>query len=160
MSAFNPLDLKQGVFLTDIETVRLIYTHKQKYNGRETYAIHLTRVDLENLIKQLDALDKPGQVGNGVTFYMGEYPSGYPVIENQEDEDYSDRLTVVAVPTYGADLNGPYKDFMDIQTIEDCVDRIIKGEPPLPTVKALDHFKLCPPHTNCNTSNVLWNNIP
>lgn len=145
--------------LPDIETVRLIYTHKQNYVDGKTYAIHLTMTDLDDIQKKINELNVDGNVGNGVTLYIGEYPNNYPLIKTQGNEDYSNRLTVVAVPTYGDKIDGNYFDFMDAPTVISCQDRIDDGEQPDPTVSGLDHFRLCPPHNNCNASNVIWNTL-
>ena len=42
-----------GIYLDDIEAVRLIYNFKKKYKNDSTYAIHLTIENLENILKEI-----------------------------------------------------------------------------------------------------------
>jgi hypothetical protein len=159
MAAINLMKVNMDKPLSDLETVRLIYTHKKNYKTDSTYAIHLSMDELQALIDEINSMNSPGKTGNGVTLYIGEYPGNYPLIENQNDADYSNRLTIVAVPTYGEKDGKVYFDFMDAQTVKDCKDKIDHGAPVDPGVSALDHFKLCPPDPGCNTTNIIWNNL-
>lgn len=158
MSTINILRPNSGEPLEDLETVRLIYTFKQNYKGG-TYAIHLTMEDLNQLIKEVKNLDDNGIVGNGVTFYLGQYPENYPLITNQGNADYSELNTIVAVPTLGESLSGAYEDFMSPTTVIICREQIDDGNKIDNKVSALDHFRLCPPHTNCDISNIIWKNL-
>ena len=97
--------------------------------------------------------------GNGITLYIGKYPDKYPPIEKQNNAEYRNRLTVVAVPTYEGLVKGTYFDFMDPQIVKDCKDKIEHGAPVDPAVSGLDHYKLCPPDGGCANANIIWNNL-
>jgi len=146
--------------IPDQETVRLIYTRKKEYT-EGTVSIHLTRNDLVDIIKQIDSMDEQDKVGRGVRLYIAKYPAHYPPVEDREKKvkiDYSNCLTVVAVPTY-VGFNGINMDYMDAGKVTACKSAIDKGDPPPSSVSGEDHYHLCPPNTDCATGATIWNNL-
>ncbi|MEO5967533.1 MAG: hypothetical protein ABIP69_04680, partial [Ferruginibacter sp.] len=83
----------------------------------------------------------------------------------QQNADYSSRRAIVAVPTFGVTEEGDYVDFLSAKTVEGYKVRIDNGEdpkdPPVNTnqVRAVNHFKLCPPDIGCAQSNLIWDNL-
>jgi len=149
-----------GAAIPDLEAVRLIYTRKKEYT-EGTVSIHLTRNDLEDIIQQIDSMEDPDKVGRGVRLYIAKYPANYPPVEDKEKKakiDYSNCITVVAVPTYQG-FNGIHFDYMDAGKVADCKSAINKGVPPPTAVSAEDHYHLCPPNTDCATGATIWNKL-
>ena len=118
-----------------------------------------------NILKEIKTLDSLDKFGNGVTLYVGEYSDNYSPSQDPQNADYSNRMTLVAVPTYGETLEGSYVDFMDAATVLDCKQKIDDGEKivdssaGLNQTRALNHFKLCPPDAGCSVNNVIWENL-
>ena len=148
--------------IVNLEAIRLIYNFKKNYIEGTTYAVHFTKSDLEELLKQLNDAQEPGKLGNGVTFYFGEYPENFS--PNLNNALYGNCRTLVAIPTYGSELNGSYTDFMNADTVA-ALKKIIddggikENMPQDGTFSAFNHYKLCPPENNCSTSNVIWENL-
>ncbi|HZW70499.1 MAG TPA: hypothetical protein VFF57_06460, partial [Hanamia sp.] len=148
------------VAIPDKETVRLIYTRKKEYK-EGTVSIHLTREDLEDIIAQIDRMEEPDKAGRGVRLYIARYPDHYPPVEEKgtrKKVDYSNCLTVVAVPTYKG-LGNVHFDFMEPQKVKKYKQEIQNDPVPPPAVSGEDHYHLCPPNTDCNTGATIWNNL-
>ena len=129
---------------------------------RPKFKKYFSQSDLEELLKQLNDAQEPGKLGNGVTFYFGEYPENFS--PNLNNALYGNCRTLVAIPTYGSELNGSYTDFMNADTVA-ALKKIIddggikENMPQDGTFSAFNHYKLCPPENNCSTSNVIWENL-
>lgn len=160
MSAINLISGNSfGETLPDLETVRLIYTHKKKYK-KGTVSIHLTVKDLHDIISEIESMTEPDKMGKGVRLYIAEYPANYPKIKKNNNADYSNCQTVVAVPTYIGMDGKTHFDFMDEKKVKECKKEIDKGTPPPPQlVSAQDHYNLCPPNTGCANGSTIWNNL-
>jgi hypothetical protein len=152
MSSINLIDEK----LPDITAIRLIYTQKMEHKKGDTIAIHLKRKDLNDLIDEIDKIQKkdPKKTGYGIRFYISKYPAGYAHVRQQ---DYSKKHSVVAVATYGDDTN--HFDDMDAELVKKLVTKIKKGDPDPVKQGGSDHYELCPPNTGCANGMIIWNNI-
>lgn len=161
MTAINLVSGKSfAEAIPDLETVRLIYTRKKEYK-EGTVSIHLTMDDLEDIIKQINSMKAPDKGGKGVRLYIARYPKHYPPVKEKKSGnkiDYSNCVTLVAVPTY-EDFGGIHVDFMDQKIVKECKSAIDKDVKPPVQVSGEDHYHLCPPNTDCNNGATIWNNL-